>query len=78
MSNGKVIIVHLIAGLIKKTQSNKYNSIDCDPIVWKWASIFQNRMNHLVGMLTLKLTCLIMLQKEISKICRILILQVLH
>ena len=33
MSNGKVIIVHLIAGLIKKTQSNKYNSIDCDPIV---------------------------------------------
>ena len=27
MSNGKVMIVHLIAGLIKKTQSNKCNSI---------------------------------------------------
>ena len=41
-------------------------------------NIFQNRMCHLVETLTLKLTCLIMQQKQISKIFRILILQVLH
>ena len=33
MSNGKVMIVYLIAGLIKKTLSNKYDSIDCNSIV---------------------------------------------
>ena len=50
MSNGKIMIVYLIAG---------FNSIDCISIVQKWANIFQNHMNHLVTILTLKLTWLI-------------------
>ena len=33
MSNEKVVIVHLIAGLIKKTESNKCDSIDCNSMV---------------------------------------------
>ena len=33
ISNGKVIIFHLIAALIKKTESNKCNSIDFNSIV---------------------------------------------
>ena len=33
MSNRKVTIVHLIAELMKKTKSNKGNSIDCSSIV---------------------------------------------
>ena len=30
MSNGKVMIVYLIVGLIKKTSWNKCDSIDCN------------------------------------------------
>ena len=33
MSNGKVMIVYLLAGLIKKTYSNKFDSIDWNSIV---------------------------------------------
>ena len=33
MSNGKVMIVYLLAGLIKNTYSNKFDSIDWNSIV---------------------------------------------
>ena len=33
MSNGKLMIVYLLAGLIKKTYSNKFDSIDWNSIV---------------------------------------------
>ena len=52
MSNGKVMIVHLIVGLIEKTQM----------IVLKWVNM--NRMNRLVEILALKLTCLFMQQNR--------------
>ena len=48
MSDGKVMIVYLIAGLIK------ISSVIL--LYKKWTSIFQNVMNHLVEMLKLKLS----------------------
>ena len=59
MSNGKNMIIYLIAGLIKM-------------ILYKNESI--NHMNHLVEILMLKLIYLIMQQKQILKIFRMLIL----
>ena len=37
-----------------------------------------NQMNHLAEILTLELTCVIMQQRQISKIFRMLILRILH
>ena len=48
MSDGKVMIVYLIAGLIK--------ILSVILLYKKWTSIFQNVMNHLVEMLKLKLS----------------------
>ena len=72
MSNGNVMIVHLIAGLIKFIQLRWINVV----LLYKNVSSFLNRMIHLAEILTLELTCLIMQQKQISKIFHILILQV--
>ena len=44
----------------------------------KWVNIFQNLMNHLEEILTLKLIFNIMQQKQTLKIFHMLILQVLH
>ena len=73
MSNGKVMIAHLIAGLIKKYLVGFYWLQ-----LYKNESIFLNRVNHLVGLLTLKLIFQIMQQKQTLKIFHMLILQVLH
>ena len=72
MSNGKDMIIHLMAGLIKK----RLNQINAIPLYKNEAIL--NRMNHLVEILILKLIGLIMQQKQISKIFHILILQVLY
>ena len=67
MSNGKDMIIHLIAGLIKRTLWNEI-------LLYKNESILSLT---LLEILMLKLIYLIMEQKQISKIFHTLILQVL-
>ena len=70
MSNGKVMIVHLIAGLIKKIWCD---FIGCNSIVYI-SNIFLNHINHSVEILTLKLVFQIMQQNQELKIFHMLIL----
>ena len=55
MSNKKDMIIHLITGLIKKAIENKYI---------KKVNTFRNHLNLLEEPLTLKLTYLIIQQKQ--------------
>ena len=71
MSIGKGMIVHLTAGLIKKIYR------DCKFIVWKWANIFPNRMNH-GGDISVKVDLSNYATKADIKNIPMLILQVLH
>ena len=65
MSNGKDMIVHLIAGLTKKTE-------------YKGVYIFLNHMNLLMETLMSKLIYLIMQQKLIKKMYCMYMLAALH
>ena len=57
MLNGKVMIIHLLAGLIKKIWCDskvlKKHWLLCN--VWKWVHFFQNYIKHLVEVLNVKL-----------------------
>ena len=81
MPNGKVMMINLIAGLIKKTS--------CDSIVRalktlvalqriKMSKYFPSHLEVLEEILTLKLIFQIMQQKQILKMFHMLILQFLH
>ena len=62
-----------------KVYKNSFNSwTDKKDILYKLVNIFQRRMNHSVEILMLALIYLIVQQKKIIKILRMLILQALH
>ena len=73
MSNGKVMIIHLIAGLIKKIQCD---SIGCNCI--KMSQYFPKPYEPFDGDSNVKADLSKMQQKQILQIFHMLILQVLH